>query len=974
MYKNNKLSKSIRLAMAFGTVAAVALPSHAIANVDEEEVAAVERIQVTGSRILRQGTIAPSPVTVISGQDLVETGAMNIGEVLARLPAMANTYTLANSGRFIGTAGASLLDLRGMGVTRTLVLVDGRRHVASSAGSASVDTNTIPSSWIERVEIITGGASAVYGADAVTGVVNFILKRDIEGFDATLTKGFSEHSSYQNEKLTLSYGRSVLGGRGNIAGSVEYNAQNTLNALDHPWTRTNNVTLGYEAYRGGPRPEWAQSHPDFPDTYRIPVGGHYRISEAGTVAIGGFAPENFYTFNQNGDFRQVNVGDVFDVGRGFCQGDCDFIDLNQYTELQPKFDRVNMNLRGSYEINDNLNLTAEAKYVRTDGRSLGQPFFHFLSGAYMIQRDNPFVRPEMAQVMDDANASSAFISKMHSDSVGRRDEDNTRETTRVVIALDGEITQDWGFDAALVWGKTEIERANKNNVIVANFQNAMDAVLDSDGNIVCRSEEARAAGCTAINIMNRQSLSEQLTPEQLNYLWTTSVGKAEVEQKVATFNVNNSFLFALPAGNVGFAGGLEYRHESSQSSQDPFAQTGATFFNVLSEVDGSFNVSEVYGELSIPLLHDLPFIQDLILEPAIRHADYSTIGAATSWKVGLDWTVNSDTRLRFTVSEALRAPNISDLFGSQSQTFYSVNDPCRLQNLNNQTPDNRAIREANCRALGVPEGFDSSYDNQTLEGLTGGNPDLQPEDSTSITAGLIYQPSWLPGFSTTIDYWEIDITDTISPLSAQRILNECVDAANINNQFCARINRNQSGSQQGEITLIENFSLNIARTRNRGVDFETSYDFDAYGGKVRTSLMGTYLIEARQYPFQDEPEEFTDFSGVLGDATLQARLTVDYRRDNWSLGLRARFSDGVDLYSPTSLENNPNPSNVMQWGSYTVADITGTYFFDNGIRLTLGIDNVLDRGLPFDTLGTSAGAAYYDNIGRFGYVRFGYSF
>tara|TARA_R110000850_G_scaffold37341_4_gene98326 strand:+ start:273 stop:968 length:696 start_codon:yes stop_codon:yes gene_type:complete len=229
---NTKVSKAVRLAIAFGAASTAAFSASTIAA--QEGAEKVERIEVTGSRILREGAISPSPVTVISGDDLVNTGAMNIGEVLNKLPALATTYSLANSGRFIGTAGISLLDLRGMGSERTLVLVDGKRHVASAPGTSSVDTNTIPSAWIEKVEIITGGASAVYGADAVTGVVNFILKKDITGFNVSATKGFADNSSYQNEKYTLSYGQDFAEGRGNAAFSVEYNSQNSLNSLDNP--------------------------------------------------------------------------------------------------------------------------------------------------------------------------------------------------------------------------------------------------------------------------------------------------------------------------------------------------------------------------------------------------------------------------------------------------------------------------------------------------------------------------------------------------------------------------------------------------------------------------------------------------------------------------------------------------------------------------------------------------------------------
>jgi outer membrane receptor protein involved in Fe transport len=208
---------------------------------------------------------------------------MNIGEVLNKLPALATTYSLANSGRFIGTAGISLLDLRGMGSARTLVLVDGKRHVASSPGTSSVDTNTIPSSWIEKVEIITGGASAVYGADAVTGVVNFILKKDITGFNVSATKGFADNSSYQNEKFTVSYGQDFAEGRGNAAFSLEYNAQDSLNALDNPWTATSYASLPYEVATGQARPDDQLDSEDYPDKIVMPNAGYYLISNQGTV-------------------------------------------------------------------------------------------------------------------------------------------------------------------------------------------------------------------------------------------------------------------------------------------------------------------------------------------------------------------------------------------------------------------------------------------------------------------------------------------------------------------------------------------------------------------------------------------------------------------------------------------------------------------------------------------------------------------
>ncbi len=958
---NNKVSKAVRLAIAFGAASSATFSATAA----EESVEQVERIEITGSRIFREGAISPSPVTVITGEDLVSTGAMNIGEVLNKLPSLATTYSLANSGRFIGTAGISLLDLRGMGSSRTLVLVDGKRHVASAPGTSSVDTNTIPSAWIERVEIITGGASAVYGADAVTGVVNFILKEEINGLNVSATKGYADNSSYDNEKITFSYGQDFSEGRGNAAVSIEYNAQDSLNALDNPWTATSYASLPYEVVTGMERPADQLDSEEYPDKIVVPNAGYYLISNGGTVwnpNTGGILGR----FNPDSTLSDVNTGS-FDDGR-FCGGaNCDYINLRQYSEIQPKFERINFNFKVNYDVTENLNAYLQTKYSKTEGENIGQPFFRFFSGANLISRDNAYLSSDTAALMDREGLSVIGVNKMYND-IGRRLEENTRETSRFVTGLKGNISEDWAMDVSFVYGKSEIERVNAANVILANYANAIDAVFDDDGNIVCRDADARAAGCVPANIMGDGAISQ----EAIDYVTTTSIGTSEIEQTVFNATFTNSAIFELPAGMVGFAGGIEYRDESSVTIEDPFAKTGATFFNALGETDGSYDVKEVFFELSVPLVEDVFLIDTLVLDTAVRYADYSTIGDTTSWKLGLDWTISPELRARFTVSEAIRAPNIDELFSGQSQSFARVRDRCKVSELDQLSADGRAVRAANCAALGVPEDFDSNYDSATLETLVGGNPDLQPEESKSITVGIVYQPEWLEGFSVTADYWEIDIDDTISGIGFQTIVDRCVDSpTGVDNQFCNLITRDPNTS---EITLLKGFSLNIARSLNSGVDFEFGYDFDALGGRFNTSFIGTYLIEAKDYPFSAEPENYTDYEGVLGDETWQGSLTVDYTYENYQVGFSTRFIDGVELYDPTALEANPNPSSEMRYGSYFITDASIAYNFENGVGLKFGVDNLFNRRLPGSTTGTGAGSAIYDNIGRFGYLQATYKF
>lgn len=965
MFKSNKIAIAVQLAVAVGLVGHVQAQEQKQTNSAQTE--AVERIGVTGSRILREGAVSPSPVTVLTGEALVQSGAMNIGEVLSRMPAMGSTFNLANSGRSIGTAGVSLLDLRNMGTSRTLVLVDGKRHVAGSPGTASVDTNSIPSTWIERVEIITGGASAVYGADAVTGVVNFILKKDIQGLDVSATKGFAEDNPYQNEKYTFSYGTDYDSGKGNAAFSVEFNSQNSLNALDTEYGKTSWTSMGYDVVTGKPRTKEQLDSEDFPDVFRIPNAGNYTINEAGAFQVGG----KWYTFNSDGSHRPVYTGTLFDPARLVCQN-CDFINLNQYNEVQPKFSRVNYNFKTNYQINDDLMASFDTKFVSSEGQNIGQPFFRFgnATGAYAIKRDNPYIKPELAALMDANKATQLNINRMYNDG-GRRLEDNTRETFRSVASLEGGITEDWRFDTSLVYGKTDIERVNNANLIIKNYQNAIDAVRDASGNIVCRDAAARAAGCVATSIFGANAIGEAAR----NYIYTTSVGTAEVKQSVATFNVNNGNLFELPAGYIGVAGGVEYRKEESKSVEDPLAKSGATFFNALGEIDGSFNVKEVYAEVSVPLLAELPFIEDLVFDTAVRQAKYSTIGDATSWKLGLDWTITPELRSRFTLSSALRAPNITELYRGAGQSFATIADRCRVTQLNQLTVEQRAKRADSCAKLGVPAGFDSSYDSRTLELQVGGNPLLKPETSRSKTAGFVYQPEWLEGFTATVDYWHIDIEDTIASIVPQRILDECLDAADINNQYCALITRGANS----EITLIRNYQLNISRSTNSGVDMELGYDLDLYGGRLKTTLIATKVIEAKQYPFQNQPTEYTDFVGVMttnegNNAELQSRLSADYSIDAWTIGYTLRHVDGVELFSPTQMKANPNPSSELRYGSYFTSDLKAGYKFENGVGMTLGIDNLFDRALPGTTQGTGAGSAVYDNIGRFAYLRVAYSF
>lgn len=924
------------------------------ATTDDE----VEKIQVTGSRILREGAIAPSPVTVISGEDLLKSGAISIGEALNDLPSLANTFSLANAGGTIGTAGLNLLDLRGMGTARTLVLVDGKRHVSANPGTASVDVNTIPTAWVEKVEIVTGGASAVYGADAVTGVVNFVLKKDITGLDVSLSKSFAEEGPYDSDRLTISAGTDFDEGRGNIGLAVSYYQQDGMNAKDRLSTATPSASVTNPANGDTRNADGSVNHDGIPDRIWITDAAWYDDSTAGNFYTYDANGPHWFIFNPDGSVRPQNLGTTYNWGR--CSGECDQLDLNKYVELQPTFSTLNVALKGNYDLTDNMNLYGDVKFVRTKADSIGQPSFFEYSRGITINRDNPFIDESLGTLMDTNGLGSINLHRFNED-IGRRFENNTRETTRFVVGIEGHFDDDWSYDAYALYGKSEREQINVDNVWTDRMRQSADAIRDTDGSIVCRDEAARAEGCIASTFFGFGNVD----PLAADWFTVDSISNSEIQQTVLNFTVTNSGVFELPAGYVGLAAGVEYRKEESDDIPDAFAATGATFLTAIQEEHGDFDVTEAYLETSVPVLSDVTLIQDLTVDAALRYADYSTIGGALSWKLGADWVVNDEVRFRTTLSEAIRAPNISELFAAKGQSFGFINDPCDV-NFNQS-----ATRLANCAALGIPA--DAQINPvSSVELLVGGNPNLSEEESTSFTAGLVYQPEFVEGLSLTVDYWKIEIDDAIQLVGAQDILDKCVDSeTGVDNQFCSLVTR----GSDNRLTLIESTQQNVAKTEAEGVDFEVGYDFEAFKGNVTTQLIGTYLKSRKEFPFQIDPTQVEEFAGTTGEAEWQANFLLGYKSDHWTANWRTRYLGDVSRFTPQDFETNPDPSNILGYGSYFQTDVSAGYTFENNVTLELGIDNVFDRALPGFTTGTSttSGDASYDNIGRLYYVTLSYT-
>lgn len=990
----NRTSPSLRplaKALAAGLISLVAVP--AVAQQAAGDPVELDRVSVTGSRIARTGFVTPSPVTAITAEEIRATGATNIGDLMTRLPALTPSYTLGNSTRFIGTAGVGLLDLRGMGTSRTLVLVNGRRHVGATAGSTSVDVNTIPVEWIERVEVITGGASAVYGADAVAGVVNFIMKKSFDGAEVRGQTGMADEGGFNRSFVSFSAGTDFAGGRGNAAVALEYSKQDRFLRSDR--------AIGNEFLVSVPNPNFDPTQPrseSNPELILSGPGGNHSISFGGTFNIGAFTAANpatwgnRYQFNPDGSFRKQRYDGL--VPSSTSCTNCDFADLNSVADLQPGFDRKSINAVANFDLNDNHRLYFEGKYTATESDFLGQPSF---DQTLRIRRDNAYVSPSLRSLM--GNATELSLARFNVDA-GQRGERVERNTQRFVFGVEGNLSEDWTYDAYANWGQSEVKRWNLNNRINERWQAGLDAVVDpATGQVVCRTTLDPLAtnpnngnriyspfareGCVPFSVLG----NGQVTQAARDWMNVNSFNYSRLQQTVFSASLANASLFSLPAGDVGIAGGVEYREEKSREITDPLAAQGLTFLNAIPNRMGEYNVKEAFVETTIPLLADIPGIYNLTLDAAGRYSDYSSIGETTTWKVGVDWTVIPSLRIRGTLSQAVRAPSISELYNPQSENFATVNDPCNYLATNPNRPGtaaDQALRQANCSALGIPVGWVDTY-TATRPGVSGGNPDLKPERARSFTYGFVWQPDFLPGFGMSMDYWWISLTDAIGAVSAQTNATRCVDSpGGVNNAFCGFIQRAGAGgfTDAGGRTFPEHsiarwvaLNENLARSRRVGVDLEMDYRWKIAEGDALVRFVGTRLIQSREWAFQDFPTEYLEYVTYVTDPRWRAGVQTKYARGPWRASWDMTYVDGNLRVTPASYQANPGSASPIRNGSYTYHNLQAGYTFPGDkIDVYLGVDNAFDKDPPRNYFGADVGSALYDNVGRYFYMGASYKF
>ena len=795
--------------------------------------AQTDRVEITGSRILSLGATSPSPLQVLTAEDIAKSGVTNIQELLLKNPVLGQpSLSRTNSNFLTSGGGVATVNLRNLGDDRTLVLVNGRRYVSGVPGSAAVDLNTIPTDFIERVEILTGGASATYGSDAVAGVVNIILKRSFQGIVLDASKGRSEKNDDTKDKFSITFGSNSADNKATMMGHFGYSKQGLVRGRDRDGGARDNASTG--AFVTGEAADIFKLTEPFFSSF-APQGRFF----VGTVNRTFDRAGNIIPFSTNGP-----AGDG--VGAtGF--------NRQEFRSLAVPTERFVFASKGEIAINDNFSAFIEGNYAQSKTKTQIEPFpldsasstgglypatgrgpAEFRVGNQILA--NPLIPAGLLALMTDTNADGlrdySFTRRLSE--VGNRGATADRDTFRVVSGVKGTFFGSWDYDAFLAYGSNTESQVSGGQVNVLNFRNAMEAVPDvndvnGNGNrteAICLDAQARRQGCVPANVFGFNTLSA----DAIRYITAPTLLTTSTTQKIAGANVRGE-PFALPAGPVGVAVGFEFREEFSRSEFDPLAQAGLNAGNAIPRTEGTFTVKETFGEIRLPLLKGAPFADVLTVSGAVRAGDYSTVGSTLSWTTALEWAPVKDLRFRATQALATRAPNIGELYSPPSQTFPTgLNDPCSGVTATSTGPTAVVCRAAPGVAANIAANNGvftrTQADQQGISGFNRGNPALGEEEGNSTTLGLVYTPSgisFLKNTSFTADFFKIKVTDAIVSTPRQFILDQCYTG---NLQFCTFITRrptavgaNSAGSIQG----IDSAVTNSGDLFTEGVDLTAAW-------------------------------------------------------------------------------------------------------------------------------------------------------
>jgi iron complex outermembrane recepter protein len=919
MIDSNRHQSKTRAVNVIGVAAAFAVNVASAAS--EEHV--VEEVTVTSTRLeVSGGFDAPTPTTTIDAGDIAARGLPNIADYLNELPAFLGTGTPTSRSFFTSSLGLNTLDLRGLGNNRTLVLVNGRRHVPTTTDGA-VDINTIPMSIIQRVEVVTGGASAAWGSDAIAGVVNILLDDQFDGLRTSTQYGASTRGDAESTHASIAYGASMADGEGHMVIAAEYQ---TSNGIATQRARA----IGREGWAFAPNPTDTGPADGIPANMIVRNAGLLLASEGGHVlypgAIGGIK------FGPGGILQPYDPGEMI-AGTWVIGGDGGFVD----SQLVPDTDRKNLMATLRRSLTERTEMFFEGSFAESRGSSNIVPPFDF---PIAIRADNPFVPAQFRSLLDANGITSFDLFRLNTDH-GFIHTTQEVQTATATLGLKGELAASWHWDVYGQYGQTSNDLTER-NLLVQNRLDAVDAVVSPlTGEIVCRATlEGRANNCVPLNLFGAGSPSQAA----VDYVMGEAFSRQQFTQHVAAATLRGE-LFQGWAGPVALATGVEYRKERVERAVDEHSANGDFLISNYQPIDGEIEVSEVFLETGVPLLSEQPFARSLDLNAAVRYTDYSTSGTVYTWKVGATYEPIEDIRLRGTLSRDIRSPNVAELFTRGALNFFTLNDP-----FTGTTPFVRL--------------------------LSSGNPTLTEETADTTTVGIVLQPSFLPGLRASFDWYDIHLKDRIGGLDPQELIDLCFagDAA-----LCSLVTRNGDG----QVVEMRSTLLNIAESRYSGVDFELQYRRDVQdllpvgGGALTFKLWGSYVDKME---FSPNGIDVLDRAGSLGvaDGAPHWRWegSIAYDQGPFGFVTSVRYiGEGKYDANFTSEELSPSDNDVEAEMYVNMSARYGLEWQDTAVDLFLGVNNVFDNDpqpLPDGFISQRpTNAVLYDVLGRyvFGGVR-----
>ncbi len=927
MYTSNLRS---RLLASLASISMVALvPGAAVyAQQDEEDLdeMEIEEIVTTGSRIRRDDFSSSTPMTVIGGQAILDQGLSNLGEAL-RQQASVGTGGF-NQSSILSGGGATSIDLRNLGQSRVLILINGRRvaSFADALANQAADLTFVPTAMVDRVEILRDGASAVYGSDAITGVVNVILKRDFEGVEASVNTGASGEGDGETYGFSITTGTSS--DRGSFVAGAEWRRQDPIKQIDRDWA--------------------------FPAISSLNASG----------AVNGsfFSPGGIFFGNGGARFctRSIALGgnEIDDVSATGCESQAprqnvsnpDDVELVRYDyalaqDLIIKSEVLSTSLFGNYELTNNVNVFLESQFSKRTGTSnldgnpgsFGTPAFP--DGSF-VPASNP----------NNPTGQDGFFYFRPSTTIGSRRSEYESNTVRIVAGIDGDlpIANDWIYEGSLLYTRVDADLQTNSVWNLARFIRISDPDL-------C------AADTLCAQTVNPSGALDTLRPgnwtqDEIEYMRQKSSAISKFETVGWQAFVSGP-VFELPAGPLSVAVGVESRRDTGFNKPDSITEGGESVANQVFTTDGAVEVDELFAEFDVPLLSGVTAAEELSLNLQWRYSDYDVFGSEDVYRVGLNWQINPWLRLRGNVSTAYRAPQVTDLFGGGTVSFDFFSPDICDASASGIQPGSNAYQ--NCVLDGInPATF--SQPSSQYPVLSGSNPELRPETADTITYGIVFTPGgFLEGFQFSLDMWDIEVEDLISRNTSESVLDDCYEGpvgltASACDQFDGR------NPNTGVPVNFVNRLTNLDVVETNGLDFGMNYAFDGFGDTAwNVSLNGTYVEENTFFPFAGGADD----RGSI--ARFQGNLRTDLFLGNWTFSWLMRYIGDMDdpSFDGTNAFGYDGPP------SYDKHDLRVSYDWDR-YRLLIGINNVTDEDPPyvFDS-GKNTDAFLYDVIGQYWFAR-----